>query len=94
MLIKENITKIGSLIRQLRKEIGLSQQELADGVCSQSFLSQIEKGIYPSMPSIEILQGICNKLGISLGELFARTDIDHEKLRNRSFVGSNTSTYP
>ncbi|MFD2170066.1 tetratricopeptide repeat protein [Tumebacillus lipolyticus] len=80
MKVKEHIIKIGNYIRHLRKEKGLSQQELADGCCSQSFLSQLEKGIYPSMPSLDILQGICNKLGLSVGELFSQIDIDRESL--------------
>ncbi|MFD2170056.1 helix-turn-helix domain-containing protein [Tumebacillus lipolyticus] len=67
-----NLGEIGNRIRFLRKEKGLSQRELAVGVCSESALSQIENGNYPSMPSNAILQGLCEKLDTSFGELLNR----------------------
>ncbi|MDQ7861564.1 helix-turn-helix transcriptional regulator [Peribacillus frigoritolerans] len=35
---------VGQKIKELRKQIGLSQEELATGICTQAQISKIEKG--------------------------------------------------
>lgn len=35
---------LGRNIKELRKKMNLSQKELAEGICSQAYISQIEKG--------------------------------------------------
>ncbi|WP_054691085.1 helix-turn-helix domain-containing protein [Fructilactobacillus florum] len=61
----ENAAKIlGNNIMIERKNRGLSQYELADGICSQSMISSIEKGHY--VPNSILLAQLCNKLGISI----------------------------
>ncbi len=52
---------LGEIIRLLRKQAGLSQEELADGICSSVSISRIENGL--QMPSSTILEGLLNKLG-------------------------------
>lgn len=52
---------------QQRKRMGLSQAELCTGICTQSTLSKFEnKG---RIPSVKILEQLCQRLEISLGEL-------------------------
>lgn len=45
---------LGQIVKQARKEKGLTQAELADNIISRSMLSLIENGLsYPSMPTLE-----------------------------------------
>lgn len=52
---------LGDIIRSLRKQAGLSQEELADGICSAVSISRIENGV--QMPSSAVLDKILAKLG-------------------------------
>ncbi|MGR3765873.1 helix-turn-helix domain-containing protein [Rossellomorea sp. NS-SX7] len=59
---------IGTKIRELRKDIGLTQGELAEDICTQALVSRIEKGdIYPSAAS---LYQISKKLGVDVNYFF------------------------
>ncbi|MCA1061394.1 helix-turn-helix transcriptional regulator [Rossellomorea aquimaris] len=59
---------IGNKIKELRKVVGLTQGELADGICTQALISRIEKGdIYPSATS---LYQISKKLGVDVNYFF------------------------
>jgi len=40
---------LGAVLKELRKEKGLTQKELAEGVCAQSMLSAIENDVYKQM---------------------------------------------
>jgi|SRR5690606_28351611 len=45
------LKRLGARIRARRRELGLTQAELAHGKCSKSFISQIEQGlVWPSLP--------------------------------------------
>lgn len=52
---------LGEIIRSLRKQAGLSQEELADGICSPVSISRIENGT--QMPSSTVLDSLLSKLG-------------------------------
>lgn len=54
---------VGQRIRYYRKTKGLTQEELAQGICSVSYLSKIEKGDAKS--SEEVINMLCERLGIS-----------------------------
>ncbi|EIT87413.1 transcriptional regulator [Fictibacillus macauensis ZFHKF-1] len=54
---------VGQRIRYYRKTKGLTQEELAQGICSVSYLSKIEKG--DARSSDEVLNLLCKRLGIS-----------------------------
>jgi len=59
---------IGNKIKELRKTLGLTQGELAEGVCTQALISRIEKGdVYPSATS---LYQISKKLGVDINFFF------------------------
>lgn len=51
-----------------RKDLGLSQIELCDGVCTQATLSKFEH--YGKAPSIQVLVQLCQRLGLTLDEIF------------------------
>lgn len=36
---------LGEIVRSLRKQAGLSQEKLADGICSPVSISRIENGL-------------------------------------------------
>lgn len=66
--MKSNDKSIGSLIRTMRKERGITQKELSDKVnISRSYLAAIETNIYT--PSSKILVLILNELGADIGIL-------------------------
>lgn len=76
--------KFGEFLKNLRKEKGLSQRQLAD-LCniSNTEISRIESG-ERQKPSPNILKAIAPHLGISYGELMTKAGyieetIDHEK---------------
>ncbi|MCM3719401.1 tetratricopeptide repeat protein [Fictibacillus phosphorivorans] len=60
---------VGQRIRYYRKTKGLTQEELAQGICSVSYLSKIEKGDAKS--SEEVINMLCDRLGISPEEVDA-----------------------
>ena len=55
------------VLKELRKEKGLTQKELAAGVCAQSMLSAIENDVY--IPNANLLINLANKLGVNLNEI-------------------------
>lgn len=63
-------SSIGSQIKLLRKEKGLTLEEVARNTCSISYLSKLENNLLKA--SVEILDGIETNLGIKL------TETDHK----------------
>ncbi|HFH9840302.1 TPA: helix-turn-helix domain-containing protein [Streptococcus suis] len=55
-------------LRLKRKELGLSQQALATGICEQSQISKIERGRF--MPSAELLFKLSQRLEVPLDYFF------------------------
>jgi len=59
---------IGQRIRELRKSLKLSQEELAKGICTQAQISKIEKGdVYPYANTLYL---ISQKLGVDVNYFF------------------------
>lgn len=52
---------LGEIIYQLRKKAGLTQEALADGICSSISVSRIENG--KQMPSGKVLEQLLERLG-------------------------------
>lgn len=59
--------RVGNHIRHLRKSQKLTQEELASGICSVTYLSKLEN--HKELPSEEILQLLCERLGVELGDI-------------------------
>ncbi|UFJ41886.1 tetratricopeptide repeat protein [Brevibacillus humidisoli] len=59
---------VGKRLREQRKRLRMTQEELAAGICNRSYVSQIEKG--QVIPSPEILDQLAKRLGINLQELW------------------------
>jgi transcriptional regulator with XRE-family HTH domain len=59
---------IGKKIKELRKVLRLSQQDLANGICTQAQISKIEKGdVYPYATTLYL---ISQKLGVDVNYFF------------------------
>jgi len=58
---------------EARKAMGLSQMELADGICTQATLSRFENN--GKVPNLKILIKLCNQLNLPLGELFPKVGV-------------------
>ncbi|MFD1736935.1 helix-turn-helix domain-containing protein [Bacillus salitolerans] len=65
--------KYGSKIKFLRKNLNLSQKQLANGICSVSYLSKIEKDT--TIPSTEIIELLCKRLNIPNDQLKSRDSL-------------------
>ncbi len=60
---------IGKRIQKRRKEVGLTQEELAEKVgISRAYMGYVEQG--RNAPSLEVLEKIAKLLKLSLKELF------------------------
>ncbi|WP_299744308.1 helix-turn-helix domain-containing protein [uncultured Rossellomorea sp.] len=75
-----NYSVIGKKIKEMRKSVGITQGELAEGICTQALISRIEKGdIYPSATA---LYQISVKLGVDVNYFFeigTTTRLDYMK---------------
>ncbi|WP_099974617.1 MULTISPECIES: helix-turn-helix domain-containing protein [Lactobacillaceae] len=63
---------LGDKIRYYRKLRGISQSELAEGICTQATVSLIEKK--DKIPSMEILVRLCERLGITMNLVIVNDD--------------------
>ena len=75
------ITDIATLIKTKRKEKGITQNELADGICVQAVISKIEKG--ETTPSVDIFFKIVKKLEIDMSivsKIFKLNNTPHQNL--------------
>jgi transcriptional regulator with XRE-family HTH domain len=75
------VSDLGRAVRQLRKEQGLTQTELADrigGGMSQAYISAIERGKL-ERPTLEKLQDIARGLGVSYNRLAAAAGFIQEE---------------
>lgn len=60
--------QLAQKVRYHRLQRGLSQQELADGICSMQLVSSIERGT--SNPRVKTLEKIADRLNVPLGEIY------------------------
>lgn len=59
---------VGQRIKELRKAAQMTQQELAEGVVTRSYISQIEKGLI--QPSYDTLEKLSRKLDCTVEDFF------------------------
>lgn len=77
-----------------RKLKGLSQSELAEGICTQTTLSRFENN--GQAPSLKILIKLCNRLNLPIGEIFPKvgfTDSEIVEKMNQVEFNFITSEY-
>lgn len=80
--------KLPELIRQLRIEKGLTQEQLAEGICSPVTISRIENGT--QQPSNKVLGLLLDRLGDDLFHTFGttvlRTDAREQKNKEKEIL--------
>ena len=80
--------KPSELIRQLRIEKGLTQEQLVEGICSPVTISRIENGT--QMPSNRILELLLDRLGENLFHTLSttilRTDTREQKNKEKKIL--------
>lgn len=59
---------LGYSLRELRLYLGLSQSDLANGICTQALISQIEHN--DVAPSAELLYHLASRLGVDINYFF------------------------
>ncbi len=79
--------KIGDTIRFLRKKIGLTQEQLAEDICSPVTISRIESGV--QFPSENILKLILDKLGQDINNINITNFTKDDNFENLFNVGKN-----
>ncbi|NQI71915.1 helix-turn-helix transcriptional regulator [Streptococcus suis] len=62
------MVNIADKLKTKRKEYGLSQSELAEGICEQSQISKIERGNY--MPTAILLHKLASRLNVTIDYFF------------------------
>ncbi len=78
-----DIVKIGKYISSKRKELGLTQRQLAEMLgMSDKSVSKWERGI--CLPDVSVYYELCNILGISINEFLAGEDIAQENIIRKS----------
>ncbi|ARU63099.1 hypothetical protein CBW65_20540 [Tumebacillus avium] len=66
-MLTDTYARIGQRVKAYRKERDLSQDELADGICSRQTISLLENGQH--FPSVDFMQKIAERLSIPLHEI-------------------------
>ncbi|WP_117168530.1 helix-turn-helix domain-containing protein [Paraliobacillus sediminis] len=61
-----------------RKARGLTQSELADGICTQATLSRFENN--GQLPNLKILIKLCNRINLPLNELFPKVGVRYSEV--------------
>ena len=78
---------IGQVLKEFRKEHGMTQKDLSQGICSQSVLSRIEND--EEIPNIIVIQQLCHRLGITIDQLmldFLPEELFLRKYFNKMFM--------
>ena len=78
-----DLIKIGKYIAGKRKEVGLTQRQLADKLgMSDKSVSKWERGV--CLPDVALYSDLCSILGISINEFLAGEDIPQESVVQKS----------
>lgn len=75
--------KIGKYIAQKRKNLGLTQRDIAEQLgMSDKSISKWERGV--CLPDVSVYMELCRIIGISLNEFIAGEDIEQVELQEKS----------
>ena len=78
-----DLVKIGKYIAGKRKNLGLTQKQLAEKIgMSDKSVSKWERGV--CLPDVSLYFDLCSHLGISMNEFLAGEDIVHENIEKKS----------
>lgn len=71
---------IGEIIRQRRRELKLSQEQLCEGICDPVSISRIENG--KQSPSKILMDSLLERLGLPVGKYYAFLNKEEEDIDN------------
>ena len=75
--------KIGLFIKECRREVNITQQELADKLgVSFKTVSKWECG--NGLPDVSLMLPLCNELKISVNELLSSKRLPNEEYKNKA----------
>lgn len=78
-----DLVKIGKYIAQKRKNLGLTQRDIAEQLgMSDKSVSKWERGV--CLPDVSVYMELCRIIGISLNEFIAGEDIEQVELQEKS----------
>ena len=78
-----DLVKIGKYIAEKRKNLGMTQKQLAEKIgMSDKSVSKWERGV--CLPDVSLYFDLCSLLGISINEFLAGEDIVHENIEKKS----------
>ena len=78
-----DLIKIGKYIAEKRKELGMTQKQLAEKLgMSDKSVSKWERGV--CLPDVSVYSDLCRVLGIGIHEFLAGEDIPQENLTQKS----------
>ena len=83
----DSFIKIGDIIKHYRIEKGLSQDELAENICSRKYISQLET--HQNIPTLFIINALSAKLGVNLYDSYAVMLQHHDIETHKKIVGLN-----
>ena len=75
---------IGRAIKKLRESKGLSQEELAQGICDRTNITKLENGYY-KVPSLSFVLLICDKLQLTIDQ-FLNFAMENSYSLDRTFI--------
>ncbi|MGG6270935.1 helix-turn-helix domain-containing protein [Leptolyngbya sp. AN03gr2] len=79
--------RFGKAIRRRRRELDLSQEELAErSDMHRTYISDIERGIVN--PSLEVIEKLTDALDTTVSELFVQYGIDRQEVHDRNSTES------
>lgn len=78
---------IGELISYYRKELKMTQDELAGTYCTRKTIFNIEKGI--NQPSLELIEYLSERLGVNLVNVYSNVYKHHDLETHLKFVEIN-----
>ncbi len=81
----ESFVNFGDVLRYYRNKSGLSQEQLAEGVCAREYVGLLEKN--KKIPTIYMISAFSSKMGINLFDAYAliieHNDFEtHQKIEN------------
>ncbi|WP_155832714.1 helix-turn-helix domain-containing protein [Butyrivibrio sp. AE3006] len=78
-----DLVKIGRYIAGKRKELGMTQKQLAEKLgMSDKSVSKWERGV--CLPDVSVYSELCGVLGISINEFIAGEDLSQETIVQKS----------
>jgi len=86
-----SVYNIGKFIKTRRTEMGITQQDLAEGICSPVTLSRIENGENP--PTQKHIRALLQRLGYPAAPMMFMTDQPEEDIARLQFEISTVITF-